>query len=65
MGDLTYTSAGARNHEKGRFLVRKTSDISHKDETISDTMDIGVERFCPVTLDIPQELLTRLIHTEI
>ncbi|KAI6656718.1 Mediator of RNA polymerase II transcription subunit 17-like [Oopsacas minuta] len=63
MGDLTYHSAGARIQEKGRFLVRKTADPSHK-----GTSGRGVA-FCPVTLDIPQELLTRsalfvYLHTE-
>ena len=63
MGDLTYTSAGARIHDKGRFLVRKTADRSHRDGTTCDTMETGEPdmAFCPVTLDIPQELLTRLV----
>ena len=63
MGDLTYTSAGARIHDKGRFLVRKTADSSQRDRATSDAMDTCVSEvaFCPVTLDIPQELLTRLV----
>ena len=49
MGDLTYHSAGARLQEKGRFLVRKSADSSRT----------ATNSFCPVTLDIPEELLTR------
>ena len=62
MGDLTYNSSGSRLQEKVRFLVRKTADPLRRTKGASEAMDVDVPAvpFCPVTLDIPQELLTRL-----